>query len=120
MKKKIFGMFTIMFLVLMAVAFTGVTMASNIGGSPPGDIVTMTDIDSVAGVVAAMKYDTMIKYDLPAPGNFGKGSAVSPVACNGKDHRHHVSASLEWPEQPDGSPLAFAKNLPAPWVVQLE
>ena len=43
--KKIFGLFAIMFLVLVAFAFSGVAMASNIGGAPPGDIVGMIEME---------------------------------------------------------------------------
>jgi len=122
MKKKIFGLFTTMFLVLMAFAFIGVAMASIGGSAPAASMACMAgpDCDSVAGVVAIMKDDTMIKFDLPAPGNFEKGSAISSVACSGKNHPGHVLAALEWPEQPGGSPLAFAINLSAPGFVQLE
>ena len=64
-----------------------------------------------------MEDDTMIKFDLPAPSIYEKGSAIAPVACNGKNHRHYVLASLDWTEEPDGS----AGNLSPPsGFVQLE
>lgn len=85
--KKIFGLFAIMFLVLVAFAFSGVAMASVSGGAP-ASMACLAGCDEVAAVTAVIKDDTMIKYDLP--GINEKGSVIAPVACNGKDHRHYV------------------------------